>query len=112
MSQCGPKVFCNTHSLSGGLVAVVVATVISNHANHLKYVRFTSDLIIRIKSFRLIFGSITDRDHQGRVTGTTINNQANFSLIIIDNHKGQHFFSNLFNTADDSPDQTIDRIKI
>jgi hypothetical protein len=80
--------FCNTDSLSGGLVAVVVAIVISNH---LKYVRFTSDLIIRIKSFRLVFGRITDRDHHRKVTGTTINNQASFSLIIIDIHKGQHF---------------------
>jgi hypothetical protein len=43
------------------------------------------DLIIRIKPFRLVFGSITDRDNEGKVRGGSIidrDNQASFSLII------------------------------
>jgi hypothetical protein len=50
--------------------------------------------MIRIKTFRLVFVSITDRDSQGKVTGASIidlDNQARFSLIINDNHEGHYF---------------------
>jgi hypothetical protein len=42
-------------------------------------------MIIRIKTLRLVYGSITDCDNQGKVTGASIidrDNQASFSLII------------------------------
>jgi hypothetical protein len=42
--------------------------------------------MIRIKLFRLVSGSITDRDNQGKVAGASIidcDNQARKSLIII-----------------------------
>jgi hypothetical protein len=49
-------------------------------------------LIIRIKPFRLVLGSITDRDNQGKVTTVSpgsvyqrLDNQARKSLIISDN---------------------------
>jgi hypothetical protein len=48
-------------------------------------------LIIRIKPFRLVLGSITDRDNQGEVTVSPgsdyqgLDNQARKSLIISDN---------------------------
>ena len=41
--------------------------------------------MIRINPFRLFFGSITDRDNQGKVTGASIidrDNQTSFILII------------------------------
>ena len=44
-------------------------------------------MIMRIKPFRLLFGSITDRDNQGKVTGASNidrDKQASFSLIITD----------------------------
>jgi hypothetical protein len=69
---------------------------------------------MRIKPFRLVFGSITDSDNQGKVTGGNIvdrDNQAIFSLIMTDNHEGRHFSPNISNSADDSPDQTVDRMK-
>jgi hypothetical protein len=56
--------------------------------------------------------SKTDGDNQGKVTdASTIDryNQASFSLIIKRFH---HFSPNLCNSARDSLDQTVDRIKI
>ena len=47
------------------------------------------------------FGSIIDRD-----------NQTSFILIITDNQEGHRMSPNLSKSADDSPDQTVDRIKI
>jgi hypothetical protein len=70
---------------------------------------------MRIKPFSLVFGSITDSDNQGKVTGGSIidrDNQASFILIDTDNHEGHHSSSNLSDSADDSPDQTVDRITI
>jgi hypothetical protein len=79
--------------------------------------RFTinlDSLIWWIKHFRLVFGIITDSDNQGKVTGNIVDrdNEASFILIMTDNHEGRHFSPNLSNSADDSPDQTVDRIKI
>jgi hypothetical protein len=42
-------------------------------------------MVIRINPFRLVFGSITDHDDQGKVAGPSIidrDNQATFSSII------------------------------
>jgi hypothetical protein len=49
-------------------------------------------LIIRIKHFRLNFGSITDRDNQGEVTGTSIidhDNQASVFSGMSSRRRGQ-----------------------
>ena len=56
------------------------------------------------------FGSVTDRDNQGKVTGRSIidrDNQASFSLIITDNNKGDHFSPNLSN-----PDESRRKYKV
>ena len=76
-------------------------------------------MIIRIKTFRVVLGnitdrSITDRDKQGKVTGASIidrDNQSSFNLFISDNHEGHHLHSRCekLNKRKRSIPNTLDR---